>query len=52
MQIILKKQPPKYLTAVDVLAKNKLYKALDQVAQLEGDIIIVSTINTRSNIKY
>jgi Cytotoxic translational repressor of toxin-antitoxin stability system len=81
MQIILKKQPQKYLASVDVPTRNKLYKALEQVSQLEGDIkrlkgydnlyrykiahyrilfsidaegniIIVSTINTRTNIKY
>jgi len=81
MQILLKKQPQKYLSSVDVPTRNKLYKALDQVSRLEGDIkrlkgydnlyrykiahyrilfsidaegniIIVSTINTRTNIKY
>ena len=81
MQIVLKKQPQKYLAAVDVPTRNKLYKALDQVSRLEGNIkrlqgydnryrykiahyrilfsidaegniIIVSTINTRTNIKY
>jgi mRNA-degrading endonuclease RelE of RelBE toxin-antitoxin system len=82
MEIILKKQPQKYLAAVDTNTRKKLYKALDKLLILEGDIvklkgeqntyrlkiehyrvlfeydskrgeiIIVSTINTRSNIKY
>ena len=81
MRIVLKKQPQKYLAAVDVPTRNKLYKALDQVSRLEGNIkpikghhnlyrykiahyrilfsidqegniIIVSAINTRTNIKY
>ena len=81
MQIVLKKQPQKYLASVDVPTRNKLSKALDQVSRLEGDIkpikgrdnfyrykithyrilfsidaegniIVVSTINTRTNIKY
>ena len=81
MNIKLQKQPQKYLTSVDAATRKKLYKALDQVSQLEGDIkrlkgqdnlyrykiahyrilfsideagdiIIVSTINTRTNIKY
>ncbi len=75
------KQPQKYLTSVGVKTRNKLYKALDQLKTLdgnivklkgydnlyrykieqyrilfsidhEGNIIIVSTINTRTNIKY
>lgn len=81
MQIFLQKQPRKYLASVGVPTRNKLYRALEQLAQLEGDIkklkgydnlyrykithyrilfsidsegnlIIVSTINTRTNIKY
>jgi mRNA-degrading endonuclease RelE of RelBE toxin-antitoxin system len=82
MKIILRKQPQKYLAAVDTKTRSKLYKALDGLAELEGDIvklkgraneyrlkiehyrilfsydaeqdkiIIVSAINTRTNIKY
>ena len=81
MKVMLKKQPRKYLASVDEATRKKLYKALDQVENLEGDItrlrgydnlyrykiahyrilfsidqvgeiIIVSTINTRTNIKY
>lgn len=81
VQILLQKQPRKYLAAVDVPTRAKLYKALGQLSNLEGDItrlkgydnlyrykiahyrilfsidvegnlIIVSTINNRTNIKY
>jgi len=80
MPVILKKQPMKYLASVDIPTREKLYRALDQVSRLEGDIqplkgqnrmyrykiahyrilftidaernIIVSTINTRTNVKY
>ncbi len=82
MEIVLKKQPQKYLAAVDANTRAKLYKALDGLANLEGDIvklagtentyrlkishyrilfeynsktgqiIIVTAINTRTNIKY
>jgi mRNA-degrading endonuclease RelE of RelBE toxin-antitoxin system len=38
MQIKLKKQPTKYLASVDDNTRNKLYKALEQLARLEGDI--------------
>lgn len=82
MEIVLKKQPQKYLAAVDANTRKKLYNALDGLANLEGNIvklkgmsnrcrlkidhyriifeydsakgqvIIVSAINTRTNIKY
>lgn len=82
MEIIMKKQPQKYLAAVDANTRKKLYNALDALAKLEGNIvklkgmpnryrlkidhyriifeydsskghvIIVSAINTRTNIKY
>ncbi len=81
MEIKLEKQPRKYLASVDANTRQKLYRALDQLSRLEGDIkrlkgqdnlyrykiahyrilfsvnrdgqiIIVSTINTRTNIKY
>lgn len=38
MEIHLKKQPQKYLMAVDENTRKKLYKALDQIKELEGDI--------------
>lgn len=81
VEIRLMKQPQKYLASVGVKTRNKLYKALEQLKTLDGDIvrlkgydnlyrykiehyrilfsidregniIIVSTINTRTNIKY
>ena len=38
MEIKLKKQPQKYLASVDENTRQKLYKALDKLAMLEGDI--------------
>lgn len=38
MQIQLKKQAQKYLDSVDEPTRKKLYKALDQLSQLRGDI--------------
>ena len=82
MKIVLRKQPQKYLAAIDSNTREKLYKALDHLARLEGNIvklkgrsneyrlkidhyriifeydgendrvIVVSAINTRTNIKY
>lgn len=39
MEIILKKQPQKYLDSVDTKTRQKLYKALDQLSRLEGNIV-------------
>lgn len=80
MEIRLEKQPQKYLAKADDATRRKLYKALDQIKELNGDIvcinekrnlfrykiahyriifsysggeiIIVETIDTRTNIKY
>lgn len=38
MQLYLKKQPQKYLASVDNATRTKLYKALDELSRLEGDI--------------
>ena len=38
MKIQLKKQPRKYLESIDGNTRKKLYKALDQLAMLTGDI--------------
>lgn len=38
MELKLKKQPQKYLASVDEATRKKLYKALDQIAKLEGNI--------------
>lgn len=39
MTIKLKKQPQKYLSSVDEPTRKKLYKALDELSRLEGDIV-------------
>ena len=81
MEIILERQPRKYLESVDKPTRKKLCKALEGLKNLEGDIvrlsgksrplyrlkidhyriifayeggelIIVETIDTRTNIKY
>lgn len=38
MELKLMKQPQKYLAAVDEPTRNKLWKALEQLTRLEGDI--------------
>lgn len=38
MKIVLKKQPQKYIASVDENTRKKLYKALDELSRLEGDI--------------
>lgn len=80
MEIKLEKQPEKYLASVDVPTRKKLWRALEKLKELDGDIvrlagtknlfrmkvdhyriifaytggeiIIVDTIDTRTNIKY
>lgn len=39
MKIVLKKQAQKYLAAVDEPTRKKLFKALEELAQLKGDIV-------------
>lgn len=39
MEVRLEKQPQKYLKSVDEPTRKKLYKALDQLAELKGDIV-------------
>lgn len=39
MNIKLKKQPRKYLDSVDEKTRQELYKALDKLAVLEGNIV-------------
>lgn len=39
MEIILKKQPQKYLASVDEPTRKKLYRALDELSRLEGDVV-------------
>ena len=38
MELRFKKQPQKYLISSDEATRKKLYKALDDLAQLKGDI--------------
>ncbi len=38
MEIRLEKQPQKYLAKADETTRKKLYKALDQISQLSGNI--------------
>jgi len=81
IEVHLQKQPRKYLESVDERTRKKLFKALDGLSSLKGDIvklkgyenfyrlkiphyrilfsineqgqiIVVETINTRTNIKY
>lgn len=39
LEIKLKKQPQKYLSSVDEPTRKKLYKALEELSRLEGDIV-------------
>lgn len=39
MELKFKKQPKKYLQSLDEKTRRKLYKALDQLSRLEGDIV-------------
>ena len=39
MEIRLEKQPRKYLKSVDEPTRKKLWKALEKLRQLEGDIV-------------
>ena len=38
MEIVLKKQPMKYLENVDKKTRKKLYKALGQISEFKGNI--------------
>lgn len=42
MEVKLKKQPQKYLASVDEATRKKLYRALDQLSKLEGDIVPIA----------
>ena len=47
MEIRLKKQPQKYLASVDEKTRKKLYKALDQLSRLEGNIVRLGGYKSR-----
>ena len=51
MEIRLKKQPQKYLASVDEPTRKKLYKALDELSRLEGDIVRLSGYTNRYRYK-
>lgn len=50
MEIKLKKQPQKYLKSVDETTRKKLYKALDQLSRLEGNIVPLG--GTKNRYRY
>lgn len=51
MEIKLKKQPQKYLASVDNKTRKKLYKALDQLSRLEGNIVRLGGYKSRYRYK-
>ncbi len=51
MEILLKKQPQKYLASVDGKTREKLYKALDELSRLEGDIVPLRGIKDKYRYK-
>lgn len=51
MEIKLKKQPCKYLASVDANTRKKLYKALDQLSRLEGNIVPLAGYQHRFRYK-
>ena len=51
LEIRLKKQPQKYLASVDSKTRNKLYKALDELSRLEGDIVPLKGIPNKYRYK-
>ena len=51
MEIKLKKQPQKYLSSVDEPTRQKLYKALDRLSRLEGDIVRLGGTQNRYRYK-
>ena len=51
MEIKLKKQPQKYLKSVDAKTRQKLYHALEQIAQFEGNIVPLAGYKSRYRYK-
>lgn len=51
MEIVLKKQPQKYLASVDEPTRKKLYKALEELSRLEGDIVRLGGYTNRYRYK-
>lgn len=51
MEIKLKKQAKKYLDSVDEITRKKLYKALDRLSRLEGNIVKLNGTKNRYRCK-
>ncbi len=51
MEIVLKKQPQKYLAGVDAKTRLKLENALDELSRLEGDIVCIDKKKSRYRYK-
>ena len=51
MELKLKKQPQKYLASVDANTRKKLWKALEQLSRLEGNIVLLSGYKNRFRYK-
>ena len=51
MELILKKQPQKYLRSVDAKTRQKLYRALEQLSRLEGNIVSLAGYASRYRYK-
>ena len=51
MEIKLKKQAQKYLDSVDAKTRKKLYKALDELSRLRGDIVPLAGMKNRYRYK-
>ncbi|MCD8146004.1 MAG: addiction module toxin RelE [Clostridiales bacterium] len=51
MEIKLKKQPQKYLASVDAKTRKKLYRALEQLSRLEGNIVRLAGYQSRYRYK-
>lgn len=51
MELKLEKQPQKYLASVDEATRKKLYKALDKLSRLEGDIVPIAGKKNRYRFK-
>ena len=41
MELLLRKQPQKYLASVDPNTRKKLLNALDNLSELKGDIVLI-----------
>ena len=51
MEIVLKKQPRKYLQAVDSKTRRKLEAALEELSRLEGDIVPIRGVKNMYRYK-